>query len=182
MTDVFIGQILLAGFDYAPKWFAKCDGQLLPIAQNQALFSLLGVRYGGNGSTIFALPDLRGRTPVGSAASVDPAWQPPATALGAAFGQEGVPLGVNQIPPHAHAVAASTAAADSRVPGGRAFAASTGASGPGLALYAGAGGPRVALNAQSVAVTGSGLPHPNMQPSATINACIALAGIFPSRG
>ncbi|HLT43406.1 MAG TPA: tail fiber protein [Luteimonas sp.] len=182
MTDVFIGQILLAGFDYAPKGFARCDGQLLPIAQNQALFSLLGARYGGNGTTIFALPDLRGRTPVGFAASADPAWRPPSTGLGEVFGQEGVTLTPGQIPPHAHAVAASTVAADSRVPSGRAFAASTGASGPGLALYADAGGPQVALNAQSVSSTGSGQRHPNMQPSATINACVALAGIFPSRG
>ena len=182
MTDVFIGQVLLAGFSYAPKGFAQCNGQVLPIAQNQALYSLLGTRYGGNGSTVFALPDLRGRTPVGFADSADPAWRPPPTALGAAFGQEGVALGPNQVPPHVHAVAASTAAADSRVPSGRAFAASTGASGPGLALYADAGGPRVALSAESVAAAGQGLPHPNMQPSATINACIALAGIFPSRG
>ena len=84
MSEFFIGQIMMAGFSFAPKYFAQCNGQLLPINQNQALFSLLGTQYGGNGTTNFALPDLRSRTPVGFASSVDPGWQPPSVQIGQA--------------------------------------------------------------------------------------------------
>ena len=76
MSEFFIGQIMMAGFNFAPKYWALCNGQLLPINQNQALFSLLGTQYGGNGVTNFALPDLRSRTPIGYASSVDPGWVP----------------------------------------------------------------------------------------------------------
>ena len=181
MSEFFIGQIMMAGFGYAPKYFAQCNGQFLPINQNQALFSLLGTQYGGDGVTIFALPDLRGRTPIGYASSVDPAWQPGPTSIGEASGAESVALLPTNLPPHTHQVAASSAAGNSRVPTGRTFATSTNSNGNAVALYAGASGPVVALDAQTVVPSGDGQAHPNMQPYTGINFCIALSGVFPSR-
>ncbi|MDH5833376.1 phage tail protein [Luteimonas kalidii] len=181
MSEFFIGQIMMSAFGYAPKFFAHCNGQLLPINQNQALFSLLGTQYGGNGSTNFALPDLRGRTPVGYPSSVDPAWQPAPTPIGGIGGVESVALLPTHMPPHSHQVAASSAAGNSRVPTGRTFATSTNSNGNAIALYAGASGPVVALDAQTVVPSGGGQAHPNMQPYTGINFCIALSGIFPSR-
>ena len=88
MADVYLGQIMMGGFNFAPRGFAACNGQLLPIAQNQALFALLGTAYGGNGSNTFALPNLQGCTPVGAGASVDGAWQPSPYQTGTRAGQE----------------------------------------------------------------------------------------------
>lgn len=181
MSEHFLGQIMMAGFGFAPRYWAHCSGQQLPINQNQALFSLLGTQYGGNGTTTFALPDLRGRTPVGYASSVDPSWQPPSTLIGQAGGAETVVLSVSQLPTHGHRVAASTAPGNSRVPSARTFATSTNSRGDALALYANGNGPMVALAPQTVANAGNSQPHSNMQPYTTINFCIALQGIYPSR-
>src|SRR5688572_32920819 len=98
MTEIFLGQILPAAFSFAPRYFAQCNGQLLPISQNQALFSLLGTQYGGNGQTNFALPDLRSRTPIGYASSVDSSWQPPAVQIGELGGSENVTLLNSNLP------------------------------------------------------------------------------------
>ena len=125
MSEFFIGQIMMAGFSFAPKYFGQCNGQLLPIAQNQALFSLLGTQYGGNGTTTFALPDLRSRTPIGYASSVDPGWQPPAVQIGQTGGVENVTLLQTNIPAHTHAMNASTSPGDNRIPATRVFATST---------------------------------------------------------
>lgn len=125
MSEYFLGQIMMVGFNYAPKNFAQCNGQLLPISRNQALFSLLGTQFGGNGTTHFALPDLRGRTPIGYANSVDPAWQPPGMSMGQIGGVENVALLQNNRPGHVHALNASTTPGDSRNPSTRAFATST---------------------------------------------------------
>jgi len=180
MSEFFIGQIMMAGFNFAPRFFALCNGQLLPIAQNQALFSLLGTQYGGNGTTNFALPDLRSRTPIGYASSVDPSWQPPSVSIGQSGGQESVTLlGVN-LPSHTHAAQASTSPGDNRSPFDRVFATSTGGS-PPANLYGPSNGALVSLNAQSVASAGGNQPHPNLQPYTVINFCIALSGVFPSR-
>ena len=92
MSEKYLGQIMMAGFGFAPRFMAQCNGQLLAINQNQALFSLLGIQYGGNGTTNFALPDLRSRTPIGYASSVDPSWQPPSVQIGQASGVENVTL------------------------------------------------------------------------------------------
>lgn len=180
MSEFFIGQVMVAGFDFAPRFFAQCNGQLLPINQNQALFSLLGTQYGGNGTTNFALPDLRGRTPIGYASSVDPGWQPPAVQIGQAAGVEAVTLLASNLPAHVHAVNASTANGDNRVPPNRVFATSVDGAAP-PPLYAPASGPLVPLNPQSVGPSGGNQPHPNTQPYSTVNFCIALSGIFPSR-
>ncbi|MCF7221534.1 phage tail protein [Marilutibacter chinensis] len=181
MSEFFIGQIMMAGFNFAPKYFAQCNGQLLPISQNQALFSLLGTQFGGNGTTNFALPDMRSRTPVGYADSVDPSWQPPPVQMGEAAGSENVTLLANNLPAHTHTVNASTSDGDNRIPSNRMFATSINASGPALPLYGPSSGPLVTLNPQSVATAGGNQPHPNLQPYNTINFCIALSGIFPSR-
>lgn len=182
MSEFFIGQIMMAGFNFAPKYFAQCNGQLLPIAQNQALFSLLGTQYGGNGTTNFALPDLRSRTPVGYASSVDPSWQPPSVQIGQAGGVENVTLLQTNIPAHTHTMNASTTPGDNRNPITRVFATSTNtAPNPAVSPYAASSGPAVALNAQTVSPAGGNQPHPNLQPYTTINFCIALQGIFPSR-
>ena len=180
MSEFFIGQVMMAGFNFAPRFFALCNGQLLPINQNQALFSLLGTQYGGNGQTNFALPDLRGRTPVGYASSVDPSWQPPLVQIGQAGGQESVTLVGTNLPAHTHAPQANSQPGDNRSPSGRVFATSVGGS-PPAELYGPGNGALVALNAQSVSPAGGNQPHPNLQPYTTINFCIALAGIFPSR-
>lgn len=180
MSQYFIGQIMMAGFSFAPRFFAQCNGQLLPINQNQALFSLLGTQFGGNGTTNFALPDLRSRTPIGYASSVDPSWQPPGVQIGQRAGVENVTLLSTNLPSHTHAMNASTTAGDGRTPSTRVFATSTN-TGTAVNLYANASGPTVALNAQTIAPSGGSQPHPNLQPYSTINFCIALSGIFPSR-
>ncbi|MDH5822688.1 tail fiber protein [Luteimonas sp. RD2P54] len=181
MSDFFVGQIMLAGFGFAPKYFAQCSGQFLPISQNQALFSLLGTQFGGDGVTNFALPDLRGRAPVGYPPSAAGNWQPPQVQMGERAGAEQVALTVGQLPPHVHAVAAATAPGDNRIPAGRAYATSNDRSGTARPLYAAAGGAMVSMGPQTVAETGGSQPHPNLQPYAAINFCIALNGIFPSR-
>jgi microcystin-dependent protein len=174
MSEFFIGQIMACGFNFAPKYFAQCNGQLLPINQNQALFSLLGTQYGGNGTTNFALPDLRSRTPIGYAGSVDPGWQPPGVQIGQTGGAENVTLLSTQLPSHTHTLSASTTAGETRNPSGALVGAA------GAALY-GTPGSLVPLNPATIGIAGNTQPHPNLQPYLAINFCIALQGIFPSR-
>jgi len=180
MSEFFIGQIMLTGFVFAPKYFAQCNGQLLPVNQNQALFSLLGARFGGNGSTNFALPDMRGRTPIGFGPSADPNWQPSAPTLGQTGGAENVSLLPSNLPAHSHLLECASTAGDNRNPSGRSFANNASTSGPATPLYA-APGTLVAMDPSTVAAAGGSQPHPNLQPYTTINFCIALSGIFPSR-
>jgi microcystin-dependent protein len=166
MTEVFIGQILPVGFSFAPRNFAQCNGQLLPIAQNQALFSLLGTTYGGKGVTTFALPDMRGRTPIGYSDS---------NPIGTMSGSETVTLIQNNLPVHTHQLVGTTSDTNTRNPAGTLFGKST------ANLYASSGGAQVALDSRTVAATGGTQPHENMQPYRVINFCIALQGIYPSR-
>jgi microcystin-dependent protein len=181
MSEFFIGQIMMAGFGFAPRFWAQANGQLLPINQNQALFSLLGTQYGGNGTTNFALPDLRSRTPIGYASSVDPGWQPPSVQIGQASGVENVTLLSTNLPAHTHSVNASTTDGDSRPPSNRVFATSNNTGGSAISIYSASNGPLVPLNPASVTPAGGNQPHPNLQPYSVINFCIALSGIFPSR-
>jgi microcystin-dependent protein len=174
MSEFFIGQIMMTGFNFAPKFWALCNGQLLPINQNQALFSLLGTQYGGNGTTNFALPDLRSRTPIGYASSVDPSWQPPSVQIGQASGVENVTLLSTNLPAHSHQLNATTANGTIRNPNGAIYANTT------VSLHA-APTTQVPLNPATVAPAGGNQPHPNLQPYSVINFCIALSGIFPSR-
>ena len=176
MSEFFVGQIMLAGFKFAPRYFALCDGQLLPINQNQALFSLLGTQFGGNGTTTFALPDMRGRTPVAAGSSADPAWQPTPYAMGERGGLEAVPLTDATMPVHGHTMQGTSAAGAGHNPAGALYGNSGSEN-----LYGPSSGPQVTLAPQSIGMTGSGLPHENMQPYRVINFAIALQGIFPSR-
>lgn len=181
MSEFFIGQIMMTGFNFAPRSWALCNGQLLPINQNQALFSLLGTQYGGNGTTNFALPNLQSRTPIGYASSVDPSWQPPAVQIGQVAGVENVTLLSSNLPSHTHGMNASTTAGNNRNPSTRVYATSTNTTPPAAMLYGPSTGAAVPLNPQTIATAGNNQPHPNLQPYSTINFCIALSGIFPSR-
>ncbi|PPU76669.1 MULTISPECIES: phage tail protein [Xanthomonas] len=180
MSEYFIGQVMLTGFAFAPKFFAQCNGQLLPVNQNQALFSLLSTRFGGDGRTTFALPDLRGRTPVGYGPSVDPIWQPSPVPMAQAAGAETVTLAPDNLPPHVHLMECASAAGNNRAPGGRVFAANVSTAAAVTSLYA-APGALVPLTQATVATAGGNQAHPNLQPYTALNFCIALSGIFPSR-
>jgi len=165
--EPFISEIRLVPFNFAPRGWALCAGQLLPINQNQALFSLLGTSYGGDGRTTFALPDLRGRIPVG-------AGQPPARSsyeLGVTSGYETVKLTTGQLPGHAHAAHASSAAGTTRNPTA-AFPAAGGA-------YAAQQNAR--MKAAMIGRTGGGQEHENRQPYLSLNYIIALQGIYPAQ-
>lgn len=170
MATPFISQINLLAFDFAPRGWALCDGQLLPISQNQALFSLLGTQYGGDGRVNFALPDLRGRTPMHFSN---------ASPLGARLGAEAVALTANQLPQHNHALRANTDLANANVPGNALPATRPRG---GLAMYGAPGGTTATqMHPGSLASSGGGQPHNNMQPYLVMNFAIAMVGIFPSR-
>ena len=168
MSDPFLGQININAFGFAPKGWALCNGQLLPINQNQALFSLLGTQFGGDGRTTFALPDFRGRAAVHRGAGLE---------QGQTAGAESVTLTRAQMPSHSHALMASADFAISNVPGNALPAARPRG---GLALYA-TGGPPGSMAPGAVTSVGAGQQHPNMQPFNTLNFVIAMTGIFPSR-
>ena len=163
MTEPFIGEIQLFPFGFAPRGWAQCNGQLLPINQYQALFALLGTTYGGNGQTTFALPDLRGRVPAGVGGGF---------VQGERAGEEVHTLTLNEMPSHAHQAFASSAPASSPNPSGAAWA------NMGADAYDASANAPMARNA--VAPAGGGQPHENRSPYLTLNFCIALVGIFPS--
>ena len=166
MADPFLSEIRMFSFNFAPRGWATCDGQLLPINQNQALFALLGTTYGGNGQTNFALPDLRSRVPIHVGQG---------HTLGERAGEQVHTLSVAELPTHAHSLQATTAASTANSPSPAVgLAKSTGAN-----LYAPAGN-AVAMDASSLANVGGSQPHENRQPFLAINLCIALQGIFPS--
>ena len=165
--------LLQAGFNFAPRNCATCDGQLLSIAQNTALFSLLGTQFGGNGVTNFALPDLRGRVPVhfGQSNNLTP------YNMGDSGGVEGVVLNSNQMPIHNHQVNASTARGNGATPGsGMIWSRSSGSDG----IYQ-SGAPNTPLAPSAIGNAGGSQPHENRMPYLALNFYIALFGIFPSR-
>jgi microcystin-dependent protein len=175
--EPFIGQICLFGFNFAPRGWAQCNGQLLPISQNTALFSLLGTMYGGNGTTTFGLPDLRGRLPMHVS---------PAHPQGETGGAEQVTLTTPQLPPHTHPLtatasqpcASSAGTADS--PAGNIPAGS--ATDENYAAPAAANGAMAPLPINATAgIVGNGQPVPILPPFQVMNFCIALEGIFPPR-
>lgn len=170
--EPFLGQIQAFGFNFAPRGWLFCQGQLLPINQNQALFSLLGTMYGGDGRTTFALPDLRGRSIVGfgqgnGLSNLN---------IGQAGGSETVTLLTANLPAHNHALTAtdSDANSDEASSGARLGTA-------GVSIYASGGTGSVVLAADSTTQTGGGQPFNNRSPYLGINYCIAIQGIFPSR-
>lgn len=168
MSQFYLGQIMVTGFNFAPKGLARCDGQLMAIAQQQALFSLLGVAFGGNGTTNFQLPDLRGTAPIGMGAGYD---------LGNIGGSENVTLLQTQIPAHSHTASYTNAAGAARNPAVGLYGQNT----AGKNIYANAGGTQVQLNSGAITGGGGSAPHSNMQPYAVLNFCIALSGTYPSR-
>jgi microcystin-dependent protein len=163
--EAFLGELRLLSFSYAPKTWAQCNGQLLPINQNQALFALLGTMYGGNGQTTFALPDLRGRTPMH--------FDGNGYTQGMASGEEAHTLSQQELPQHTHLVRASSANADQNNPTDLVLAAANNQ------YHA----PTDATTLAPVSVTtvGGTQAHTNLSPYLTLSWCIALQGIFPSR-
>ncbi|MEM6335565.1 MAG: tail fiber protein [Bacteroidota bacterium] len=176
MSEPFLGEVRMFGFNFAPRGWALCNGQILPINQNQSLYSLLGTTYGGDGRTVFALPDLRGRTPVhqGSAGG-------PNRGLGQRFGQEFVTLTVAQMPAHTHTVPARDQAGNSGSPASARFAGSQTVGGGRQDILHSDRAPDATLASSAVANAGGGQAHFNMQPYQVVNFGIALQGLFPSR-
>ncbi|MGA8223300.1 MAG: tail fiber protein [Candidatus Acidiferrales bacterium] len=171
-TDAFLGQILMVSFQFAPKGWALCNGQILPITQNTALFSLLGTTFGGDGVRTFALPDLRGRVPIHQ--GTDSATGTPFT-LGQTGGEEQVTLLVSQIPAHTHSLSAESAVGTSNNPSGNIWGAQS-----RLNVYSSSSAD-IAMSFSSVSFAGGSQPHDNHSPYLTINYIIALVGVFPSR-
>ncbi|MBK0114968.1 MULTISPECIES: phage tail protein [Delftia] len=177
MTTPYLGEIRLFAWNRIPKGWMACSGQTLGITQNQALFSLLGVTYGGDGVTTFKLPDLRGRVSMHWSST-----DSPAVALGTSAGSEHVTLTVSNLPGHTHMLAASTGGGDSATFTDNYMATAMVTSTPPAAtnFYAPPGN-LVALDPGSVSPTGGNLPHENCQPSLVLNPCIAVQGVYPSR-
>ena len=180
MAEPFLSEIRMMSFNFAPKGWAQCNGQFLPINQNQALFSLLGTTYGGNGQTTFALPDLRGRTPIHFGAGFT---------LGQAGGQEAHTITISEMPGHIHFVRANNTNGIAGVPGltpestksvAQALVSLQGGGTTSAQIY-GTGSPTTAMHPATIGNTGGSQPHINMMPYLTISFCIALQGIFPSR-
>jgi microcystin-dependent protein len=173
MADPFVAEIRIFPFNFAPRGWAFCNGQIMPISQNTALFSLLGTTYGGDGKSNFALPDLQGRAPMhpGQGPGLSP------HDLGESAGSATVTLLQSEMPAHAHPLRAATDPANAQVPsaqltlsrsaGGNAYSTTT----TGL----------VAMSTSALAPAGGDQPHNNMQPYLTLSFCIALQGIFPPR-
>lgn len=165
MSEPFLAEVRIVGFNFAPRGWAHCDGQILPINQNQSLYSLLGTTYGGDGRVTFALPDLRGRTPIHENA---------AHTLGQRAGEEGHPLTATEMPAHTHAPQGSDDDATSPMPEGRVFAHATSpVYGPPSNL--------TPLAPGAVGYAGASHAHQNMQPYLALNFVIAIQGLFPSR-
>ena len=165
MAEPFLGEIRLMSFGFAPKGWAMCNGQLLPINQNQALFALLGTTYGGNGQTTFALPNLRGKVPIHTGQG---------HTLGESSGSTSVTVNQTQLPQHLHSVQATNVDANrSSAPNGNFL-------GPVNNLYASAAN-LTTLQPTSMTNVGGSQAHNNMMPYLVLNFCIALQGIFPSQ-
>jgi microcystin-dependent protein len=164
MAEPFLSEIRIMSFVFAPKGWALCNGQLLPINQNQALFSLLGTTYGGDGRVNFALPDLRGKTPI---------HEGDGFTLGQKGGEQAHTVTQSEMPQHIHFAQCKNTNATVNTPNGAVLAATT-------AFYHGPTS-LVTLHPASVANIGGSQPHQNMQPFLTLSFCIALQGIFPSQ-
>lgn len=174
MADPFVAEIRIFGFQFAPKGWAFCNGQLLPISQNTALFSLLGTMYGGDGKSTFGLPDMQGNAPMffGQGQGLTERFE------GEMSGVETITLLDSEMPFHQHALQANTAPADLPAP---AATRSLARSAPFIyKAPAGAAAPQP-MAPQAVSPAGGGLPHNNMMPYLTLNFCIALQGVFPAR-
>jgi microcystin-dependent protein len=164
MAEPFLAEIRIMSFGFPPKSWASCDGQLLPINQNQALFSLLGTTYGGDGRVSFGLPNLQGRASIHMGSG---------HTLGERGGEQAHTLSISEIPTHVHNLNGTTIDADSPSPTGNLLAASANLYTPGANL--------TSLNPGTIAIVGGSQAHLNMQPFLVLNFCIALQGVFPSQ-
>ena len=174
MADPFVAEIRIFPFNFAPKGWAWCDGQLLPISQNTALFSLLGTTYGGNGKSNFALPDLQGRAPM------HPGQGPGLSLhdLGETGGSETVTLLESEVPAHSHGLTGQNSNSNINDPAGRLYGRPFG----GGNLYkTPTGAPQVALAPEAISPAGGDQPHNNLMPYLTFYFCIALQGVYPPR-
>ena len=173
--DPFVAEIRIFPFNFAPKGWAFCDGQLLPLSQNTALFSLLGTTYGGDGKSNFALPDMQGNAPM------HPGQGPGLSLhdLGETGGSETVTLLESEIPSHSHTMQSLPAPANRTAPSGNSLARVQGTSGP--YIPATSSPPLVNMADNAITPSGGNQPHNNMQPYLTLSFCIALQGVFPPR-
>ena len=166
MSEPFLSEIRIVSFGFAPKGWAQCDGQLLPINQNQALFSLLGTTYGGDGQVNFGLPDLRGRIPIHMGSG---------HTLGERGGEQAHTLSLAEVPTHSHVLNGTSNAGTLIIAAGNLLGASP------SQLYQAPDGNLAAMNTGSIASVGGSQAHQNMQPFLALKFCIALQGIFPSQ-
>jgi microcystin-dependent protein len=166
MAEPFLGEIRLMSFGFAPKGWALCNGQLLPLNQNQALFSLLGTMYGGDGRVNFGLPDLQGRVPVHVGGGL---------ALAERGGEQAHTLSISELPTHPHTLNGTSSHGTQPVPAGNLLARTAPANPYGAPNALGA------MNAASISNTGGSQAHTNMQPFLALAFCIALVGVFPSQ-
>jgi microcystin-dependent protein len=175
MSDPFVAEIRIFPFNFAPKGWAFCDGQLLPLSQNTALFSLVGTFYGGDGKTTFALPNLQGSVPMqqGQGSGLSDRF------IGEMSGTETVTLLVSEIPAHTHVARASNQQGDVQQPTATVSLARPNGATP--YVDGSTNPPLVPMAFQALPPTGGSLPHNNMQPYLTLNFCIALQGVFPPR-
>jgi microcystin-dependent protein len=176
MAEPYLGQVCSFGFTFAPINWALCQGQLLSIGQNDALFALLGTTYGGDGQSTFGLPNLQGRVPInqGQGSSLSP------YVLGQQSGSESITLTSLQLPIHNHLVATSNTPGTTNVPSTGTFLSDEGPGTPAVTTYTPGTPPtQTALAGTTISPSGSSLPHENRQPFLAVNFCIALAGIFP---
>jgi microcystin-dependent protein len=172
MSEPFIGEIKMFAGNFAPRGWALCDGQLLAVSQNDALFSLIGTVYGGDGRTTFGLPELRGRLPVHAGTGPGlPEWR-----LGSNPGQENVSLGVSELPAHEHNIATSAGFASDNSPASNLPAMTAGEN-----LYNATDDADSILSASTISATGAGASMPNIMPFLCVNFIIALVGVYPSR-
>lgn len=180
MADPFIGEIRAFAFDFAPKNWAICAGQIMPIQQNTALFSILGVQFGGNGTTNFGLPNLQGSAPMGTGMGPGLTQR----TIGEVAGTQSVTLSQNEMPIHSHTITAQARAADKLDPAGNYLAQGIRGTPPrtsSVPTYAG-GALNIPLATGTLAPSGGAQAHSNMQPYLALNFCICLFGAYPTRG
>jgi microcystin-dependent protein len=179
MSTPFVAEIRIFPFNFAPKGWAFCDGQILPLSQNTALFSLLGTTYGGDGKSNFALPNLQGNVPIHSGQGSGLSLYD----LGESGGSQTVTLLDSEMPSHNHALNATTAAGTTADPNGAMFSDGNWSfsGNTGKVQYYSTQPPNVSMGVNSTSVAGSSFPHNNLMPYLTLNFCIALQGVFPAR-
>ena len=175
MAEAYLGEIRIFSFDYPPRGWLPCNGQVLPIARNQALFTVLGTTYGGDGKTNFALPNLQGRVPLSAG---DGSGGIGSYTLGQTGGYANVTLTALQVPVHTHAAYASSGRAETRTPASNVLPAAS--SSGSLTFYTAKPSNIVAMASSALAASVGGDPHSNVQPSLVLNFCMCVDGLFPN--